>query len=184
MNIYMTGVGGQGIGLLSEVLLRALDYNGQTTRGVDTHGLAQRGGIVVSQIRTGEGEFPPLITPGDADIVLSLERHEALRAANTFLKDGGALAYYDAVWQPYSVRCGSAPEVSNDKINEICKKRSIKVLRAFETDLPDPRMQNTVLLREVLKNNLIPGLTRQNLLKAYDDLLSGSSLRKNLSLFI
>ena len=184
MNIYMTGVGGQGIGLLSEVLLRALDYTGQTVRGVDTHGLAQRGGIVVSQIRTGEGEFPPLITPGKADIVLSLERHEALRATNSMLSDGGTLAYYDAVWQPYSVRCGSVPELSNETINGICKKRSIKVLRVFETDLPDPRMQNTVLLREILKNNLIPGLTKQNLLKAYDDLLSGSAPRKNLSLFV
>lgn len=182
MNIYMTGVGGQGIGLLSEVLIRALDFTGQTVRGVDTHGLAQRGGIVVSQIRTGEGEFPPLITPGEADIVLSLERHEALRAANAFLKDGGSLAYYDAVWQPYSVRCGSVPEVTSDLINEICEKRSIKVLRVFETDLPDPRMQNTALLREVLKSNLIPGLTKQNLLKAYDDLLKGSALGKNLSL--
>ncbi len=59
MNIYMAGVGGQGIGLLSEVLLRGLDKTGVTVRGVDTHGLAQRGGVVVSQIRTGEGQFSP-----------------------------------------------------------------------------------------------------------------------------
>lgn len=182
MNIYMTGVGGQGIGLLSEVLLRALSYTGEVVRGVDTHGLAQRGGVVVSQIRTGSGEFPPLITPGEADIVLSLERHEALRAANSMLKGGGTLAYYDAVWQPYSVRSGAAPEVTTEVVEGYCKKRSIRMLRVFEGDLSDPRMQNTVLLREVLKNNLIPSLTMENLVKAYNDLLKGSALQKNLSL--
>ncbi|MBW2538534.1 MAG: 2-oxoacid:acceptor oxidoreductase family protein, partial [Deltaproteobacteria bacterium] len=50
-NVYMTGVGGQGIGLLSEILLRAADHAGHTVKGVDTHGLAQRGGIVVSSLR-------------------------------------------------------------------------------------------------------------------------------------
>ena len=182
MNIYMTGVGGQGIGLLSEVLLRALDYEGMTVRGVDTHGLAQRGGVVVSQKRTGEGEFPPLITPGEADLVLALERHEALRAVDTFLADGGTLAYYDAVWQPYSVRCGSVPEVTAEFIDEICSRRSIKVCRVFRADLPDPRMQNTALLREILERDLIPGMTGGHVEKALEDLLSGEALEKNMSI--
>ena len=42
-NIYLCGVGGQGIGLLSEILLRAADYAGYCAKAVDTHGLAQRG---------------------------------------------------------------------------------------------------------------------------------------------
>ena len=54
MNIYLIGVGGQGIGLLSEVLIRAADHAGFGVTGVDTHGLAQRGGIVVSQIKIGD----------------------------------------------------------------------------------------------------------------------------------
>jgi indolepyruvate ferredoxin oxidoreductase, beta subunit len=81
-------------------------------RGVDTHGLAQRGGVVVSHIRTGKGEFSPLIAPGEADLVLALERHEAFRAMTGFLKDGGSLAYYDAVWQPFEIRNGSVPQVT------------------------------------------------------------------------
>ncbi len=43
-NIYMTGVGGQGIGLLSQTLLRGADHAGLEVMAVDTHGLAQRGG--------------------------------------------------------------------------------------------------------------------------------------------
>lgn len=182
MNIYMTGVGGQGIGLLSEVLLRALDLSGKTVKGVDTHGLAQRGGVVVSQIRTGAEAFSPLITPGEADLVLALERHEALRGTNTFLADGGSLAYYDAVWQPYDVRCGASPEVTVKMIEDVCSKRSIKVLRVFRTDLPDPRMQNTALLKEVLNSDLIPGLSREHLIAAFKSLLRGTALESNLEL--
>ena len=60
-NIYLTGVGGQGIGLISEIIMRAADHGGHPVKSVDTHGLAQRGGIVVSQIRIGETVFssPP-----------------------------------------------------------------------------------------------------------------------------
>ncbi len=54
-NIYITGVGGQGIGLLSQALLRAVDHAGINAIAVDTHGLAQRGGVVVSRIRCGSG---------------------------------------------------------------------------------------------------------------------------------
>jgi indolepyruvate ferredoxin oxidoreductase beta subunit len=44
INMYLCGVGGQGIGLLSEAVLRAYDHADYPVRGVDTHGLAQRGG--------------------------------------------------------------------------------------------------------------------------------------------
>jgi indolepyruvate ferredoxin oxidoreductase beta subunit len=79
-NIYLSGVGGQGIGLLSEIILRAADHAGHAAKAVDTHGLAQRGGIVVSQIRLGASAHSPLIPAGQADLAIGLERHEALRA--------------------------------------------------------------------------------------------------------
>ena len=53
-NVFMIGVGGQGIGLLSEVLIRAADRAGHRVKGVDTHGLAQRGGPVISHLRLGD----------------------------------------------------------------------------------------------------------------------------------
>ncbi|HSO18190.1 MAG TPA: 2-oxoacid:acceptor oxidoreductase family protein, partial [Desulfosarcina sp.] len=103
-DIHLAGVGGQGIGLISEIILRAADHAGHPVKSVDTHGLAQRGGIVVSQIRIGEPAFSPLIAPGRAHLAICLERHEALRAAGTALREGGSLVYYDTVWQPLSVR--------------------------------------------------------------------------------
>ena len=72
-NVYLTGVGGQGIGLISEAVLRAADHAGHRVKSVDTHGLAQRGGIVVSQIRMGDSVYSPLIPEGQADLAISLE---------------------------------------------------------------------------------------------------------------
>jgi len=72
-NIFIIGVGGQGIGLLSEAIIRAAYYAGNQAKGVDTHGLAQRGGTVTSQIRLGSKAFSPLIPEGKADIALALE---------------------------------------------------------------------------------------------------------------
>jgi indolepyruvate ferredoxin oxidoreductase beta subunit len=182
MNIYLTGAGGQGIGLLSEVILRALDKAGLQVKGVDTHGLAQRGGVVVSQIRTGQGEFSPLIQAGQADMVLALERHEALRATNGYLRENGTLVYYDAVWQPYHVRNGSIPEISTETLHNECSKRRINVFRVCRDDLPNPRMQNMALLSVILNNELIPGIAHQHIEAAMKELLTAEALNANMKI--
>ena len=182
-NIYLTGVGGQGIGLLAEILLRAADHAGLHVKGVDTHGLAQRGGIVVSQIRIGDNVHSPLIREGEADAVIALERHEALRALNGFLRDGGILIYYNSVWQPLEVRLNEAEEVSETLISRQCKERGIKEIKVFADDLQDTRMQNIVLLAEIDKQALIPGIDTKHYLQAMDDLMQGEMLDANRRLF-
>ena len=121
-SIYLTGVGGQGIGLISEIILRAADHAGHPVKSVDTHGLAQRGGIVVSQIRIGDKIFSPIIPAGQADLVISLERHEAFRAAGTALKDKGCLIYYNTVWQPLSVRLNQTAEIEESYIQDLAER--------------------------------------------------------------
>ena len=183
MNIYITGVGGQGIGMLSEILIRAADHAGLHAMGVDTHGLAQRGGIVISQLRIGEEVHSPLIERGKADIVIAMERNEALRAAGEFLRDGGSLLYYDTVWQPFDVRYESAAEVSLDALHDYCLQRGIRVLRAFEEDLDDPRSQNIVLLALTCSREIIQGITCADYRNAIDDLMKGAMLEANRKLF-
>lgn len=183
MNVYITGVGGQGIGLLSGVLLRACAHAGMRVQGVDTHGLAQRGGIVVSHIRSGVDGASPMIVPGEADLVLALERHEALRACIGQLRDGGVLAWYDAVWQPWAVRCGASPQTGLEEIDEACSRRGIRALRVFDPLLPDPRMQNVALLAALIREELVEGLGAPHVERALEDLLSGTALRLNLDLF-
>lgn len=182
-NIYLCGVGGQGIGLLCEILLRAADHAGCTAKAVDTHGLAQRGGVVVSHIRLGDSVHSPLIAERAADLVVGLERHEAFRGAQTMLRDGGTLIYYDTVLQPLGVRLGTDREIGADEVERGCVARGIVVHRVVHPDLPDPRMQNIVVLARLHRLGLIPGLTDDHFRRAMDDLLDGDMLAANLSLF-
>lgn len=182
-NIHLCGVGGQGIGLLSEIILRAADHAGHAAKAVDTHGLAQRCGIVVSQIRLGASAHSPLIPAGEADLAIGLERHEALRAMQTALRDGGTLVYYDTVLQPLPVRLGTAAEVSAQDVARAAAARSITVHAVTRPDIKDPRMQNVAVLSAVNRLGLIPGVEAEHYERAMDDLLKGAALEANLGLF-
>jgi len=182
-NIYLAGVGGQGIGLLTEILIRAADHASLKVKGVDTHGLAQRGGVVVSQLRLGDNVYSPLIPKGKADMVIGLERHETLRAMNLFLRDGGTVIYYNAVWQPLEVRLHEAEEISEEVINKQCKKRGIKEIKVFKDDLKAARMQNIVLLANIDRYHLIPEIQTEHYIRAMEDLMEGNMLESNMKLF-
>lgn len=182
-DIYLIGVGGQGIGLLSEIILRAADHAGHPVRGVDTHGLAQRGGIVRSQVRIGAAAHSPLIRQGAADLVVALERHEALRGMNSALRNGGTLLYYNTVWQPLAVRLNQAKAVSEEMIQEECRRRTIREVKVFKKGVTDARMQNMVLLAHIDKLALIPEVETEHYQLAMADLMAGSMLEKNQAIF-
>ncbi|MDH4205147.1 MAG: 2-oxoacid:acceptor oxidoreductase family protein [Desulfobacteraceae bacterium] len=182
-NIYLAGVGGQGIGLLSEILLRGSYHAGLQVKSVDTHGLAQRGGVVVSQLRLGDRVHSPLIFQNEADLVVSLECHEALRGINTALKDGGTLIYYNTIWQPLEVRLNLVKPVSGAMISKQCQKRNITEISVFKADLKDPHMQNIVLLANIDKYSLIPSVKKEHYIKAMEDLLQGRLLEANIEMF-
>ena len=182
-DIYLSGVGGQGIGLLSELIARAIDHSDQRVIGADTHGLAQRGGMVASHIRMGDNVYSALVEKNKADVCISLERHEALRAMNDFLKDNGVLVYYDAVWQPLDVRLGKVKQVSNEEIKQEANRRKIEVVRVFEEDLEDARMQNIAVSAHLCRDSLIPGVQKEHYLQAMDDLMKGPMLEANRVLF-
>jgi indolepyruvate ferredoxin oxidoreductase, beta subunit len=182
-NVYLAGVGGQGIGLLSEMILRSADHAGLPVKGVDTHGLAQRGGIVVSQIRMGRNVFTPLIPAAQADLVVALERHEALRAVVQFGKLGGSLIYYNTVWQPLDVRLGDATEVSAADIQAQCRQSRIGLREVYEAGLEDVRMQNMVVLAHIAREGSIPRISRRHYLSSMEDLMAGDMLARNRMLF-
>ena len=162
--------------LLSEVLLRAADDAGLRVKAVDTHGLAQRGGVVVSNLRLGDKVFSPLIPGGQADLVVALERHEALRGLKIAARDGGTLVYYDTVWQPLDVRLNRAAEIQTADIHRVCQARNIKDYVVFHPALEDIRMQNIAVLSMIHKNDLIPGIQETHYKKAMEDLLQGGCI--------
>jgi len=182
-NVYICGVGGQGIGLLSEILLRGGDYAGFSAKAVDTHGLAQRGGIVISHLRFGKTIQSPMIPGREADLVIALERHEAIRGADVALRDGGTLIYYNTVLQPLGVRLGTDKEISEEQIQKYCDNRNIKAIAVKMDGISDPRMQNIAVLAVTNKNGLIPGVKEKHLIKSMEDLMTGPMLESNIELF-
>jgi indolepyruvate ferredoxin oxidoreductase beta subunit len=78
-NVLLAGVGGQGVLLGSEVLAEVAALAGNDVKKSEVHGMAQRGGSVVSHLRFGAEVFSPLIPRGAADYLVSLERLETLR---------------------------------------------------------------------------------------------------------
>lgn len=78
-NILMVGVGGQGIVLASNIVCTALLESGFDVKKSEIHGMAQRGGSVVSHVRYGEEVLSPVISSGQADVIVSFEYMEFLR---------------------------------------------------------------------------------------------------------
>lgn len=182
-DIFLIGVGGQGIGLLSEVILRAADHAGHPVKGVDTHGLAQRGGIVRSRVRLGSNVYSPLTMAQSADLVVALERHEALRGMNLALRNGGTLLYYNTVWQPLAVRLDRAECIDEAVIAQECHRRNIREVKVLDETLTDARMQNMALLARIDRLGLIPEVDTDHYRAAMGDLMAGSMLEKNMALF-
>lgn len=178
-DIYMSGVGGQGIGLMSEAVIRAADHAGLSVCGVDTHGLAQRGGMVESFVRIGGEVTTPLVRHGAASLVFALERTEALRAVEAYAHQGGTLLFYDTCWQPLDVRLGTKNSVTASDVENACRRLDVRFV-AVRRDLSDVRMQNVALLAVAAKEGLVPGVKIEHYRKALEDLLPDRVLAENL----
>jgi len=181
-DMVLIGVGGQGIGLLSETLARAAAAAGIRVLAVDTHGLAQRGGTVLSHLRLGNVARSPLVRANSADCVIGLEIHEALRAGRDYLRKGGLLAWVETSLQPLAVRLGKESAVDGEALGRFCVDRSFRPLRVETPGLEDSRMENMVILGRLVGAGEIPGIGLQHVESALGDLLPGKLLEENLRL--
>ena len=105
-NIVICGVGGQGIILASNVLCYVAFLEGLDVKKSEVHGMAQRGGSVITHVRFGEKIYSPLIEQGKGDIILSFEKLEALRYIH-YLKKNGIVIVNDREIPPMSVLTGT-----------------------------------------------------------------------------
>ena len=87
-NIMIVGVGGQGTLLTSRIIGKAALSEGLDVKISEVHGMAQRGGSVVTFVRFGDKVSEPVVEEGDADVIIAFERLEALRYAHFLKKDG------------------------------------------------------------------------------------------------
>lgn len=106
MNILIVGVGGQGTLLTSRVLGKYAELGGLDCKLSEVHGMAQRGGSVVTHVRMGEKLYSPIIWEGGADVIIAFEKLEAMRYAH-YLKKGGVLLVNDMEIYPMPVITGA-----------------------------------------------------------------------------
>ena len=106
-NIVIVGVGGQGALLASKILGNLALRLGLDVKVSEVHGMAQRGGSVVTHVRMGERVLAPLVTEGEADTVLAFEPLEALRAL-PYLRQSGRVIVNTRRIPPMSVLTGAA----------------------------------------------------------------------------
>ena len=111
-NIILTGVGGQGILLASEIISEGAVQAGYDVKKSEIHGMSQRGGSVNSHVRFGEKVYSPLVMKGDCDLLLAFEKLEALRMAD-FVKEEGSLVVNDQRINPSTVISGAATYPEN-----------------------------------------------------------------------
>ena len=114
-DVYMVGVGGQGVLTIGDILVLAAAQAGIPANFYPTKGMAQRGGFVKAQLRLGREKVGPQISEGSADLVIATERSEALRAVR-FVRAGGDFLLYGHVWQPTAVLLGKAPYPGLDEV--------------------------------------------------------------------
>ena len=148
-NIMIVGVGGQGTLLTSRILGGLAETAGYDVKLSEVHGMAQRGGSVVTYVRyatEGEVVTEPIVEEGCADVLIAFERLEALRYAH-FLKKDGALIVNDQRIDPMPVITGAAeyPENILENLREKYRVFSIDAMAKAE-ELGNTRVFNTVVL--------------------------------------
>lgn len=148
-NIVLVGVGGQGTLLAADVVAMVGLELGLDVKKSEVHGMAQRGGSVVSEVRWGRQVRSPLIEPGEVDLLVAFERLEALRYADLLRRDG-ALLVSDYRIVPISVTSGNdvypdaaAEEAAFD--GRIARRHLIPAIEIARS-LGQPRVSNVVML--------------------------------------
>ncbi|AAM31790.1 Indolepyruvate oxidoreductase, subunit [Methanosarcina mazei Go1] len=131
LDLLITGVGGQGAILASDIIGKAAVISGIPIRAAETHGMAQRGGSVVNHIRLGS-DLGSMIPKKGADIMLALEPMEAVRYLD-FLKDGGVIIVNTQSIIPVTVTSGLSkyPEVQ-EILDALSEKYVVKAFNADE----------------------------------------------------
>ena len=126
MDMLITGVGGQGVVLASDIIGETALAAGYDVKKTDTLGMAQRGGSVVSHVRIAEKVWSPLIKEGEVDLLLAFEKLEAARWSY-YLKPGAAVIINNYEQPPLSVSLGQEKYPADAEIVTELKRRTDRI---------------------------------------------------------
>lgn len=146
-NILVSGVGGQGVILASDIMSEVFMEAGYDVKKSEVHGMAMRGGIVTSHFRFGKKVYSPLIKEGEVDILFAFEQLEGLRWIN-YLRPTGRIVMNDHKINPPAVNLGEMeyprdiPEIVRSRIKNFHLVKGTEIA----SQLGDVRAANVVLL--------------------------------------
>ena len=145
-NIMIVGVGGQGTLLTSRVIGKVALAKGFDVKISEVHGMAQRGGSVVTFVRFGEKVNEPVVEEGQADVIIAFERLEALRYSH-FLKKDGVLVVNDCRIDPMTVVIG-AKEYPEGILDTLAKEHKVYSIdgQSAALELGNSKVLNSVVL--------------------------------------
>ena len=155
-NIMIVGVGGQGTLLTIRILGGITVEAGYDVKLSEVHGMAQRGGSVVTYVRYGEKVAEPIVEEGQADVLIAFERLEALRYAH-FLKKDGVIIVNDQRIDPMPVVTGVA-KYPDGIIEKLSKKYRVVSVDAMDEAIKmgNSRVFNVIILGIAAKNMDFP----------------------------
>ncbi|MDR1482164.1 MAG: indolepyruvate oxidoreductase subunit beta [Synergistaceae bacterium] len=151
-SILLVGVGGQGTILASKVLSEGLVRAGYDVKMSEIHGMSQRGGSVSTHVRFGKKVYSPTISEGEADILVSFEKVEAVRWL-VYLKRGGILVVNDHEIRPLSVLTGASsyPDRISEQLGEAVPNFFQLNAGDISAGLGSVKAQNIVLLGALVR---------------------------------
>lgn len=151
-NIMIVGVGGQGTLLTSRILGGITLDAGYDVKLSEVHGMAQRGGSVVTFVRYGEKVAEPIVEEGQADVLIAFEKLEAMRYAH-YLKKDGVLIINDQRIEPITVVTGAA-QYPEHIIEELEKEHTVYKIDAMEEakKLGNSKVFNIIVLGMAAKH--------------------------------
>jgi indolepyruvate ferredoxin oxidoreductase beta subunit len=158
-NFALVGVGGQGVLLASDILAEVGVQAGLDVKKSEVHGMAQRGGSVLSQIIWGDKVYAPLQGKGDVDYLVSFELLETLRWLE-FLKPTGIAIVNEQRLPPLAVSSGGmeypAQETIEKALSRAAKEYYVVPALAKAQELGTERATNVVLLGALSRHLTLP----------------------------
>ncbi len=180
-NIMIVGVGGQGTLLTSRIIGKSALALGKDVKISEVHGMAQRGGSVVTFVRYGDKVNEPVVEEGTADVIIAFERLEALRYAH-FLKEGGVLVVNDCRIDPMTVVTG-AMSYPDGIIENLKKEYSVFAIdgQKIAKELGNSKVLNSVVLGYATKHL---GIDKETVIKIVRETVPPKTVELNVQAFL
>ncbi len=163
LDIVITGVGGQGNVLASRIIAQTAMEAGYPVRTSEAIGMAQREGVVMSQVRIGDSLSGALIPDGSADVLLGFELAETVRGLPKIKKDAAVIAN-TATIIPVSAAlgiCSYQPETLVSCLKQNTTNLHLIDATTLAADAGTPKAANIVLLGALAALKILPCTAEQ-----------------------